>query len=375
MRGITRYILRQLLVATAFVTITLSCAIWLTQSLRFVELIINHGLSLATFLYLATLLLPTFLAVILPIAAFSAVVFTYNKLTMDRELVVLRAAGVSQVALAAPALTLGIIVTLAGYGLNLYFLPASYRQFKETEFSIRTDYTAILLREGMFNNLADGITVYVRERQGNGELLGILVHDSREPERPVTMMAERGALVMTDEGPRVVMVNGNRQQVEADDGRLSLLYFDRYSFDLGEFKESIETRWREPRERFLDELLHPGTGPGDRYYANELKAEGHQRIVSPLFALGFVLIALALLLRGDFDRRGQALRILIAIGLVVVVQTAGLGFHNLAAKTPVAVPLMYLNAVVPIIAGFYFLVRPQRRRRPGFDTGKLSRTG
>lgn len=375
MRGITRYILRQLLVATAFVTITLSCVIWLTQSLRFIELIINHGLSLATFLYLATLLLPTFLAVILPIAAFSAVVFTYNKLTMDRELVVLRAAGVSQVALAAPALTLGIIVTLACYGLNLYFLPASYRQFKETEFSIRTDYTAILLREGTFNNLADGLTVYVRERQGNGELLGILVHDSREPERPVTMMAERGALVMTDEGPRVVMVNGNRQQVEADSGRLSLLYFDRYSFDLGEFKESIETRWHEPRERFLGELLHPGTGPNDRYYANELKAEGHQRIVSPLFALGFVLIALAMLLRGDFDRRGQALRILMAIGFVVVVQTAGLGFHNLAAKVPVAVPLMYLNAVVPIIAGFYFLVRPQRRRRPGFDTGKLSRAG
>ena len=375
MRGITRYILRQLLVATAFVTITLSCVIWLTQSLRFIELIINHGLSLATFLYLATLLLPTFLAVILPIAAFSAVVFTYNKLTMDRELVVLRAAGVSQVALAAPALTLGIIVTLACYSLNLYFLPASYRQFKETEFSIRTDYTAILLREGTFNNLADGLTVYVRERQGNGELLGILVHDSREPERPVTMMAERGALVMTDEGPRVVMVNGNRQQVEADNGRLSLLYFDRYSFDLGEFKESIETRWHEPRERFLDELLHPGTGPNDRYYANELKAEGHQRIVSPLFALGFVLIALAMLLRGDFDRRGQALRILMAIGFVVVVQTAGLGFHNLAAKAPGAVPLMYLNAVVPIIAGFYFLVRLQRRRRPGFDTGKLSRAG
>lgn len=375
MRGITRYILRQLLVATAFVTITLSCVIWLTQSLRFIELIINHGLSLATFLYLATLLLPTFLAVILPIAAFSAVVFTYNKLTMDRELVVLRAAGVSQVALAAPALTLGIIVTLACYGLNLYFLPVSYRQFKETEFSIRTDYTAILLREGTFNNLADGLTVYIRERQGNGELLGILVHDSREPERPVTMMAERGALVMTDEGPRVVMVNGNRQQVEADSGRLSLLYFDRYSFDLGEFKESIETRWHEPRERFLGELLHPGTGPNDLYYANELKAEGHQRIVSPLFALGFVLIALAMLLRGDFDRRGQALRILMAIGFVVVVQTAGLGFHNLAAKAPAAVPLMYLNAVVPIIAGFYFLVRPQRRRKPGFDMGKLSRAG
>ena len=142
MGAISRYFLRQLFEATVFVTVALACAIWLTQSLRFVELIVNRGLSLGTFLYLTVLLLPTFLTVVLPIALFSALLFIYNRLTMDSELVVMRAVGVSPLRLAWPALALAFAVTAICYAMNLYFVPASYRQFKDLEFTIRNDYSA-----------------------------------------------------------------------------------------------------------------------------------------------------------------------------------------------------------------------------------------
>jgi len=77
---ITRYILRQLALSTLLVVVTLTLAIWLTQSLRFIDWIVNRGLPLSTFVYIAILVLPSFLVVILPIALFSAVLFTYNKL-------------------------------------------------------------------------------------------------------------------------------------------------------------------------------------------------------------------------------------------------------------------------------------------------------
>jgi lipopolysaccharide export system permease protein len=43
MRIIDRYMLRQVGGVTVLVTLTLAVAVWLTQSLRFVELIVNHG--------------------------------------------------------------------------------------------------------------------------------------------------------------------------------------------------------------------------------------------------------------------------------------------------------------------------------------------
>ena len=121
MDGFTRYVFRQLLIGMVLVTVGLTCIIWLSQSLRFVELIVNRGVGPGTFLYLTMLMLPNFLTVVLPIALFSVVVFVYTKMIMDRELVVMRAAGQNQFALAKPALFLATFTVLLGYLINIYF--------------------------------------------------------------------------------------------------------------------------------------------------------------------------------------------------------------------------------------------------------------
>src|ERR1700688_1641064 len=107
MNGITRYILRQSLMIMLVVGVSFTAAVWLGESLRLIDLIVNRGLSLGLFLYLAILILPRFVDVVLPIAVFIAILFTYNRLLSESELVVMRAAGMSQADLARPALITG----------------------------------------------------------------------------------------------------------------------------------------------------------------------------------------------------------------------------------------------------------------------------
>ncbi len=273
MQKVSGYILRRSTVAFLFVTLSLVCAIWMMQSLRLIDLIVNRGLPFSMFLYMSMLMLPTFLALILPVSLFTAVLFAYNRLTMDSELLVMRAAGISQTGLSKSAFLLAGIVTVIIYSLTLYLLPLSFREFKDRQVTIRNDFSTVLLQEGVFTELATGITVFVRERGAEGELLGVLVHDGRNPEKPVTMMAENGALVRTDEGPQVIMVNGNRQEVSKDSGALSLLYFDRYVLNVHSVDKTLDKRWREPRERFLDELFFPDMTDGNnRFNAAKLRA-------------------------------------------------------------------------------------------------------
>ena len=361
MQKVSGYILRRSTVAFLFVTLSLVCAIWLMQSLRLIDLIVNRGLPFSMFLYMSMLMLPTFLALILPVSLFTAVLFAYNRLTMDSELLVMRAAGISQTGLSKSAFLLAGIVTVIIYSLTLYLLPLSFREFKDRQVTIRNDFSTVLLQEGVFTELATGITVFVRERGAEGELLGVLVHDGRNPEKPVTMMAENGALVRTDEGPQVIMVNGNRQEVSKDSGALSLLYFDRYVLDVHSVDKTLDKRWREPRERFLDELFFPDMTDGNNQFnAAKLRAEGHQRLTLPIYALTFTVIALAALLSGDYARRGLGKRITTAILLIVAIQGGALGFTNLAARFPWLVPLIYLNAMLPLIGGIIVLFRPKK---------------
>lgn len=363
MKKIDFYIFRQLFATTLFVAVTLTCVVWLTQSLRFVEMIVNRGLSASLFVYFTMLLVPSFLAIILPIALFVAVLFIYNRLLMDSELVVLRAGGYSQYSLARPAIAMTIFVMIACAALTFYFMPASYREFKDLQFTLRNSHPSVLLQEGVFSPVMKGVTIYVENRASDGELSGIIVHDARNRNLPITMMAERGFITAGKAGPRVVLESGSRQQVDEEDGNLSLLYFDRYAFDLSTVNNALQGRWREPRERYLHELFFSEEDKKKVQFFHKLRMEGHYRMAMPLLPLSFTLVGLAFLLGGDFNRRGQLFRILGAVSTVLLIEIAQLGAKNLGEKTQGIFILMYLAPLFPaLMAGWLLSARGDIRK-------------
>ena len=362
MTSIGGYIFRQLALATLFVAGALTLLISLFGSLRLIDFIVNRGLPVSVLFEMSALNLPKFMAGVLPIAIFAAILAVYNKLTNDSELVVMRAAGIGQLSLARPGLILGILGVLIGYALHLYLVPATTHAFKLQQFNYRNSYGSVLLQEQRFNTPVDGLTIYVRERSGEGELRGIFAHDSRDPERPVTYTAERGTASQSIEGTRVVLFNGSQQEFDRESGRLTLFNFDQYSLDLSLIGEDISTRWREPEERFLDSLLWPGDGLHDRTYATQLIAEGHRRLSSPLHILAFAAVAVAVLLSGDLNRRGQTSRILLAIALIFAIQVAALGLFNVSRRSLAIVPFSYALPVGAILLSIYWLVRNPRQR-------------
>jgi len=355
MKRLDRYILRQCLGVMIFVTAALSAAIWLAQSLRLIDLIVNRGLSVEIFLYLAALILPRFLDIVLPIGVFIAVLFTFNRLTGESELVVMRSVGLSHLALAKPVLVLAGIAFLMLMSLSAYFLPASNRAFKDLQFEIRNRFVSSLLQEGTFTTISDKLTIYIRSRDDRGEVTGLLINDSRDPQKPVTILAERGVFVDSPTGARIVMVNGNRQQFDPESHKLSLLTFESYTLDLNAWSDAPVVRFREAQERFLGELFT--ARPDDGSLRAAFLVEAHQRILVPLSAFSFSVIPLACLLPGELNRRGQLRRVLLAIGLAFAFELLDIGVNNLAFRSPAAIPLMYMADLLPFALGFGILLR------------------
>jgi lipopolysaccharide export system permease protein len=223
----------------------------------------------------------------------------------------------------------------------------------------------VLLQDGIFNTLSDSLTIYLRSRDANGELVGLIIHDTRDPTRPITIVAERGAFVDTDEGPRVLMVNGSRQQLERATGKLSVLSFDKYTLDLTSFRDAPGVRERQPDELYLHELLF-SRGPDGRRLSDSRLVEANLRLVTPLTAIAFAAIPVICLMSGEFNRRGQTQRVLLAILLAFLFETLDIGLKNLAGRTMLAVPFLYLNALAPLLAMAWLLWRDGRRGMPQF---------
>ncbi len=358
-----RYIFRQVGVSTIFIVVTLTAVIWLTQAIRFIRIILHKGLALDVFFYITSLLLPSFVLITLPISLFFGTLFTINRMTNDRELIVLRSAGASHWQIARPVVMLGLACVAICYSISLYLMPLTFQEFRRMQVAIRESFSAAVLLEGTFNSIGIGVTIYVRSRDGN-EISGILVHDNRKADQPATIMAKRGVVELTPDGPRVLLSDGNRQELDRKSGKLSILYFTQYSFEVNLFGEEKVT-WRDPSERFLPELLWPGDTADDRANRTKLIAEGHNRIAAPLLALALPFIALMILLTGEFNRRGQMIRLVGATMVAAGLEGLAIGGLQLAAKLPPLVGLMYANALIPVAIGIWVLVpRGPDRRAP-----------
>jgi lipopolysaccharide export system permease protein len=368
MSGLTRYMFRQALLVMLSVCLVFSFAVWLVQALRLIDLIVNRGLSIGVFLHLAVLILPRFIDVVLPIAVFFAVLFVYNKLIAESELVVMRAAGVSPLALARPALLTGAVGTVMLYTLALYFLPAANRSFKDLQFEIRNRFASVLIQDGVFNTVSDRLMIYVKDRDDTGELEGILIYDNRQPGKPATVFAERGAVANTPEGPRLLMLNGTRQERDAATGHLSVLSFEKYTLELSELSDAPGGRDRQVDERYTTDLIF-GMGPNEEPdWRHAVLVELNMRLAGPLLALAMAALAVACLLPGQFNRRGQGRRVLVAVVIALAMEIVDIGLKNLSARSSIVLPLVYLNLAVPLIACFWLLWRdsgPGSRRPLG----------
>jgi lipopolysaccharide export system permease protein len=312
------------------------------------------------FFELTSLLLPSFFSVILPITTFIVMLFVHLRLAGDRELVVMRAAGLSNWQIARPALALGLLVVGLMAFLNFWLVPLSHTAFRQWQFEIRNQLVGVLVQEGVFSSVGSDLTVYARRRDPDGTLRGIIVHDQREAGGAVTILAQSGRIGQGADGPRVTLYDGVRQQMEKGASgappRLTVLSFSENSVDLARVARNEETRSRDSRERSITELLYPD--PSEDLRPRELRrfrSEAHQRMASPITALCFALVGLAVALTGQFRRHGGGAGVVLGVGIMVALLALGLTIGNAAARRDGLIWLIWLHAILPGVISAWWL--------------------
>ena len=356
MKKLDRYIIRQILVGFLLVTFSLMSIIWLTQSLRFVDLITNNGIAISVFAELTSLLMPRIFTVLAPVSVFAAVLFVYNRMLSDRELVVMKSAGISPLQCAVPAIIFGLFMSFFNIFVYNWGIPWSERQFSELQWKVKNDVSHLRLREGEFTRLQNGLTVFITTHEKDGSVTGIMVNDERTPGSRVTISAEKGRIIYTEKGPKIIMVNGARQEINKKNNQFTSVSFARYSVDFG-IQEKSRKKEAGVRERDLQELLNAHNNPNlEEKEANRFFVEGNRRLLNPFFNLLFAVLACTGLLCGNFNRRGQTKIISISVTLMIVILALDLSLTNIAVNNLALLSLIYANLLIPLVACFYLLL-------------------
>lgn len=355
MKILNVYIFKQIFIGFLLVCFSLLAMLWLTQSLRFVEMVTRQGLPVYLFAEMTSLLMPRIFNILSPVAAFVTVLFVYNRLIADRELVVMQSAGISPWQNSKAAVFLGILMVLFNVFVMNWGIPWSESKFRDLEWRVKNNLTQMVFREGEFTSLKNGITVFIDKHEDDGSVSGIFVSDESNPNLKVTLTAEKGRIIQTKKGPRILFINGVRQEMNTKDYKFSTLSFSRYSAEFNNM-ESRKKKDQTVREKSVFELLQSGRDNTlDDHTQRKNIVEGNRRVLYPLYNLLFALLACVGLLVGNFNRRGQTKIITVEVLSMIIILGGDLAFTNLAGRSLMFLPLLYLNCLLPLFICFYLL--------------------
>jgi lipopolysaccharide export system permease protein len=363
---IERYILRRVSYIFLLTFGALIATLWVTQALRELDVVTAKGQAIWMFLVMTLLALPALAQVIAPIAFLAATVITLNSLTSDGELPVISAAGASRRAVNRPILLLGAVIMIAIAISHHVVAPAALSALRGLLMRVRADVIATLVQDGGFRTVEDGLTMHIREKAPDGSFRDIFVNDDRDPSRSLQYTAAEGMLLERAGGSFLVLRNGDLIREDRVENENNVVAFETYALDLSNLGAPNAAAVYKAKERSTLYLMEPGAD--DTFaekYPLRMRAELHERITAPLYAIAFASIALAFLGRPRTNRQDRSFAIATVVLLCLIIRAGG--FAAAAAAGTLsggAILFMYAIPLGATLFGWYVMARQVRMRIP-----------
>jgi len=163
----------------------------------------------------------------------------------------------------------------------------------------------------------------------------------------------------------MTLKDGMIQQIE-DDGEFAPITFVSYQIDLSEIVATDTNLRLKSSDRFLHELFYPSMADrvNPAIYPG-LIAEGHSRLATPLYSLALAFLALAFLIRGQFQRMGYGRRLAICALVGFGIRLGGFALISASESSPALNWTQYALPVFVIMVCLFYLMsrRPPVRGR------------
>lgn len=364
MKVVERYIMRRATAMFLAALVWTLAIVWTTQVLAKIDLVTDSGQSALSFFEVAALIIPSIIPIVVPFALVVAVAQTLSAMNTDSELVVINAAGASRWTIARPILFLALAASVFSFAVDNGIDPYARQKNRQLVAASRADLLSLIIQEGTFRKIDDGLYLQIGERLPGNRLGGIFVADSREEGASLTYYAKSGSIVEKGDEKVLMMNDGviNRKSVTGD---LSVIRFTSYAFDLSAFMSAANEISLLPKDRTTQYLLNPD--PNDKLFQREpgsYRAELHQRFAEWSYSLVFALIALAVAGDARSHREARIHPLITAIAIALFVRWLGFFAAGKADKVWYYVYLLYVIPIVASAVSIWFIASSRSMELP-----------
>jgi len=365
-RILSLYIIREISSLFLLGIAVFTLVLLMGRLIKLTDLVVSYGVPLADVSMMIIYLLPSFLVYTIPMAFLLAVLLAFGRLSADNEIIVIKASGMSLIQVMPPVILCASVAVLLALGASTIGVPWGNSAFKELSFKVLKRNISATIREKTFWDDIPGVVMYTdRYEEQSQTLKGVLIHDGRNPDHPMTIFAQDG-VVTTAPGSQALLLSlhdGSIHMAGAG-GLYRLVHFGEYSMTIGDNGGSGKIN-RNESDMFMSELQRriedPGTPAMDRL---KISAELHSRFTFPFASLVFAILAVPL---GIQNRRsGKSGGFTLSISVILVYYVMMSVVRTLAEKgvIPPSFGLWIPNLIFLCLGLFFLRMASMEKRIP-----------
>ncbi len=324
-------------------------ALQLKDTLMGLEL--NFYDTLLMFLYLS----PSFLLIMMPVSAMLAVFLTFLRMSSDKELIALKAGGISLYQMFKAPLAFGFLSTALTFWISFSLISWGANNFRSHLLDIAQNRVNIALQPGIFNQEIPNLVFFAKKVDvQNGSLAEVLVEDTSRKDVALTILAPYGNLSIDSLKSDIVMLLQDGTIYSEKDNKITKLQFKEYvirfalsslfkGLDLGAIQPK-EMSWKDLSAFDLDKVAEQRID-----LAQKINIEMHKRWLFPFSCLVLTIFAvpIATSFQGMHRQSGLVLALIIFFTYYILI-SLGMNLAEYSGFNP------YISIWLPVV--FFFCI-------------------
>lgn len=315
-----RYIARLIAVPLFSTLIIAAMLLVLDKMLRLFDFVAQEGGPVSVVWRMLANLMPEYLSLGIPIGLMLGILLAFRKIAMSSELDVFKAVGMSFGRLLRVPYMFAIGLALVNLAIVGFVQPYARYAYEGLRFELRSGALGASIKVGEFTRFGKAMTMRIeRSENGGQDLQGIFVRLAAKDNRTVSVTAERGSFLATDDPDVIILRLKNGVLVHDAPGyrQPRVLSFTAHDLPIDLPKiEAFRGRGNKDRELTIPELVRVSYDENSPLtLRHQSRANFHFRLVEVAMMLLLPLLAVALAVPPK--RSSSALGVFLSIVMVV----------------------------------------------------------
>lgn len=358
-RRVFGYLLSEIIPSFLLGVFVFICVLLMFQALRLTEFLLVHGIKWTTMAKIMGYMSISFLPLLLPMSLLFAVLMTYNRFSLDSEIIAFKSSGVNTWYIIAPALAFALMVTFISSQTSFYLAPWGNRQFEVLINRLGNTKAAASIKEGTFSEGFFDLVVYANKvNSQTGVLNDLFIYDEKNPDAPLTIVALEGQIIPDSTHPgHSVLLRLFNGQIHRKGESHTVINFDSYDVLLND-PIKLEEKKKSASSLNLDELRilrRPDAAGVSPEMRKDYDIEYHKRSALSAACLVFGILGLAFGIVTN-RRSGKSSGFILSVGFIILYWVVYLSFESLVRSNQISAALgLWLPNLLFALFGAYHL--------------------